>query len=76
MDKTVLKAFMALQQQNSLKKASPAYDPDAHNMAPRKGYTNAAVVIIGAGISGGTSRRECIQWNGADYWKGCVWRSI
>jgi len=52
MDKKILSAVMAAQMKQSLKAASPKYDPAAHNMGSRKAYTNASVVIIGAGISG------------------------
>lgn len=48
----VLDAYMASQMTKQLATASPKYDPEEHNMASRKAYTNTPVLIIGAGISG------------------------
>lgn len=48
----VLDAYMASQITKQLATASPKYDPEEHNMASRKAYTNTPVLIIGAGISG------------------------
>jgi hypothetical protein len=52
LDKKILDAIMAKQMADSIKNAKPDYDPAAHTMHTRKAYTNASVVIIGAGISG------------------------
>jgi hypothetical protein len=51
MDKKLLKAFIAQQELASVAVLTPDYDKSDHS-ASRKSHANAAVVIIGAGISG------------------------
>jgi hypothetical protein len=51
MDKKLLKAFIVHQELASVAVLTPDYDKTEHS-ASRKSHSNAAVVIIGAGISG------------------------
>lgn len=80
MDKKLLKAFIAQQQKASVAVLTPDYDKSDHS-ASRESHTNAAVVIIGAGISGtlgrGIAGLELLETRQAlTTLKGCAWRSI
>lgn len=57
MDKKLLKAVIAQQERATVAVLTPDYDKSVHS-ASRTSHSNAAVVIIGAGISGTSRGRE------------------
>ncbi|OBT60731.1 hypothetical protein VE03_09819 [Pseudogymnoascus sp. 23342-1-I1] len=62
MDKKILKAFIAQQERASVAILTPDYDKSVHS-ASRENHSNAAVVIIGAGISGMCKAIDMIRKN-------------
>lgn len=68
MEKKLLKAFISQQERASVRALTPDYDTNVHS-ASRESHSKAAVVIIGAGISGTLHRTiTSAVGQGTDYY--------